>query len=161
MTTLPFPPDPSYPLTLSSTPDASSPSSTSPTPETTLIPVANHLSSSPASAGPSACGGRSKAQRWCEDGAAGAAGAASVGAVPAERRGCGCCTGGRCPGGRGCCPGGRGCGPVSESPLLQGCAGVLTAPCFSISGGGCWWRLGDCPESSRPLLGSSPSPART
>ncbi|AQK39879.1 hypothetical protein ZEAMMB73_Zm00001d023716 [Zea mays] len=86
MATLPFPPDPSYPLTISSTPDASSHSSTSPTPETTPIPAANHLSSSPASAGPSACGGRSKAQRWCEDGAAGAAG---VGAVPAHAAGAG------------------------------------------------------------------------
>jgi hypothetical protein len=63
MATLPFLPDPSYPLDLSSTPDASSPSSTSPTPETIPIPAANHLSSSQASAGPSACGGRSKVQR--------------------------------------------------------------------------------------------------
>jgi hypothetical protein len=44
MAPLPFPPDRSYPLTLSSTPDASSPSSTNPTPETTPIPAANHLS---------------------------------------------------------------------------------------------------------------------
>jgi hypothetical protein len=84
MAPLPFPPDPSYPLTLSSTPDASSPSSTSPTPETTQILAANHLSSSPASAGPSACDGRSKAQRWCDDSAAGAAGATNVGAAPAD-----------------------------------------------------------------------------
>jgi hypothetical protein len=77
METLPFPmPDPSSPLDLYSTPDAYSPTSTSPTPVTIPIPAANHLSSSPASAGPSACGGRSIAQRWCEDGAAG------VGAVP-------------------------------------------------------------------------------
>ena len=81
MTTLPFPPpDPSSPLDLSSTPDASSPTSTSPTPVTIPIPAANHLSSSPASAGPSTCGGRSKAQRWCEDDAAG------VGAVPLPSR---------------------------------------------------------------------------
>jgi hypothetical protein len=65
METLPFPlPDPSSPLDLYSTPDASSPTSTSPTPVTIPIPATNHLSSSPASAGPSACGGRSIAQRW-------------------------------------------------------------------------------------------------
>jgi hypothetical protein len=84
--TLPFPPDPSPPLDLSSTPDASSPTYTSPTPVIIPIPAANHLSSSPASAGPSRCGGRSKAQRWCEDGAAGVGvvptGAAGVGVVP-------------------------------------------------------------------------------
>jgi hypothetical protein len=80
MATLPFPPDPSSPLDLSSTPDASSPTSTSSTPVTIPIPAANHVSSSPASAGRSACGGRSKAQRWCEDGAAG------VGAVPPSGR---------------------------------------------------------------------------
>jgi hypothetical protein len=77
MATLPFSPDPSPPLDLSSTPGASSPTYTSPTPVIIPIPAANHLSSSPASAGPSGCGGRSKAQRWCEDGSTG------VGAVPA------------------------------------------------------------------------------
>jgi hypothetical protein len=110
MAPLPFPPDRSYPLTLSSTPDASSPSSTSPTLETTPIPAANHLSSSPASAGPSACG-RSKAQRWRDDSAAGAA---SVGAAPADA----------VPAGAGAIPAAAGAGavPAGAVPAAVGVA---------------------------------------
>ena len=113
MAPLPFPPDRSYPLTLSSTPDASSPSSTNPTPETTPIPAANHLSSSPASAGPSVCG-RSKAQRWCDDSATGVAGAASVGAAPADA----------VPAGAGAIPAAAGAGavPAGAVPAAVGVA---------------------------------------
>jgi hypothetical protein len=80
MATLPFPPPGlSSPLDLSSAPDASSPTSTSPTPVLIPVPVANPLPSSPTSVGSSIdteCGGHSKAQLWCEDGAAGEGGVA-------------------------------------------------------------------------------------
>lgn len=66
--TLPFPP-----LGLFPPPDATSPPSTSPTPVVTPSSTATPLPSSASTGFPlaSLCGGRSKAQRWCEDGEAG------------------------------------------------------------------------------------------